>query len=182
MATEPYHKIITDLYNYQIHFELDVEGIDYNTEEINPLHFNKVWGQIKTKCENGIETNSSISENLIKYFKLETNKKLLVLDKAEGGLCCGNQANTEGKQFKFRYDPYTYCGKPVHRQFIDSKIVLTDFTNSKNNNNNEYWTYEELNDIMNAFKLYMKDVFECEFDYIEARIVLEDKYYIDDLD
>ena len=180
MATETQHKIITDLYNYQIHFELDVEGIDYNTEEINPLHFNKVWEQIKTKCENGLETNRTISENLIKHFKLETNKKLLVLDRVEGGLC-SSQSNTEGKQFRFRYDMHFDVGKPEQSQFNDDYIVLTDFTNSKNNNT-EYWTYEELNDIMNAFKLYMINLFDTEYNYIEARIVLEDKYGVDDFE
>lgn len=78
--------------------------------------------------------------------KLESNKKIPYLDRAEGGL--GENDNHINKQARF---PLILSGRPTFNgSFINytNRVFIIDVYNTRF----EKWTFEELNDLVSAFK------------------------------
>jgi hypothetical protein len=121
-----------DLLNTHLH-ELRI-FMDKNS----PSEFMKRWDKFKTKCENG--DNKQIVKKLKTYCKLEINRELPYLERAEGGL--GGNDNLTNKQIRFRKHKISF-GKPSD----DNDIILHEIISTKN----EKWTYDELDDLLSAF-------------------------------
>jgi hypothetical protein len=78
--------------------------------------------------------------------KLESNKKLPYLNRAEGGL--GGDDNHIDKQIRF---PLILSGEPAFNgSYINytNKVFIMDVYNTST----EKWTFEELDDLVSAFK------------------------------
>lgn len=153
--------ILTNLYIHQIRFTLN--------KNVTNKKIIKKWKELKLDCET--ENNEYIVNNINSYYKLESNKSLVYLDRCEGGICDG-QSNTKNKQIRFRYDMASVCGKPEQSLIKDNDIIFDEISNS--DDNTSYWTYEELNDIIDAFMLYIKnDVFDTYDNYISDNNIVE---------
>lgn len=94
-------------------------------KENAPFKYMERWNDLKIKCETG--ENKHIIQKIKSYCKLNSNKEISYLDTSEGG-----------KQIRFRDFS---CSKK------DNDIILHEIVNT----NNEKWTYEELEDLMDAF-------------------------------
>lgn len=90
-----------------------------------PFKYMKRWNDLKIKCENG--ENKHIIEKIKSYCKLNSNKEISYLDTAEGS-----------KKITFR----DFSSSQNDNDIILHEIINTD---------NEKWTYEELDDLMDAF-------------------------------
>lgn len=104
-----------------------------------PPEYMERWMDLKIKCENG--DNKHIVEQLQSYCKLNTNKDLPYLNRAEGGL--GGNDNLSNKQIRFRSN----WGKNDYKYKKDNDIILHEIISA----DNERWTYDELDDLLRAF-------------------------------
>ena len=93
----------------------------------------KQWKKLK-KHFNSIAHINNIVKEIRDFCQLESNKKLPILRRAEGGL--GGDDNKLHKQIRF-------TNWDVLDKYIVMDIYNTDF---------EKWTYKELDDLINAFK------------------------------
>lgn len=100
-----------------------------------PNNYMKRWKDFKYNCENG--NNKHIVEQIKEKCKLEQNKNLHYLNRAEGGM--GGDDNIKNKQMRFRINN--------HLSKMDNDIVIDEIYNTKY----EKWTYDELDDIISAF-------------------------------
>lgn len=120
--------IDTDKYIYHLRIRIDGDA---------PPDFMKRWKNLKEVCE--YNKNNKNNEDIIMLIKeickLEQNKNLPYLNRCEGGL--GGDDNTTNKQMRFR----------TYRQVMDNDIVFDNILGA----GTEYWTYEELDDIVSAF-------------------------------
>lgn len=93
------------------------------------------------------------SKNILANCKLESNKLLPILNRCEGGF--GGDDNLNNKQIRYRNilfnDYYDKLSK------YDSDIILNVYNTLK-----EIWTYDELNDIVQAFIITAEDYIGCE--------------------
>ena len=100
----------------------------------------KRWKKLKIDCENG--DNKYIVEKMKTCCKLEQNKNIPYLQRAEGGI--GGDNNFINKQIRF-FTFFSHIFIPVN--YNNKDIVLEQITNT----DIEKWTYEELDDLINAF-------------------------------
>ena len=120
--------------NMQIKFTIDNDA---------PEDFIKLWEELKNKCEGRIKTDckKQIIDSWLKYCKIETNKNLPLLNRCELGI--GGNDNIKNKQIRFR----NRC-KKLDNDIIIDQIYNTDY---------EKWNFEELHDLINAFKVFAED-------------------------
>jgi len=114
----------------------------FRIQDDAPENFMKKWGELKLKCESG--DNEYIVEQMKGYCQLQENKKLVWLNRLEGGI--GRDNNTIHKQIRFRHifdglvqEPTKYRGD---NEIRFNKIYSTD---------SEQWSYHELYDLMYGF-------------------------------
>jgi len=100
----------------------------------------KRWEEFKLKCESG--DNEHIVVQMKNYCKLEKNKTMPYLNRAEGGM--GGDNTAKHKQIRFRFS--RLWGRQAPR-YVDNNIVFDEIMNTKQ----EKWTYEELDDLIYAF-------------------------------
>jgi hypothetical protein len=117
--------IDTDEYIYKLRIRIDGDA---------PPDFMKRWKNLKEICEYN-KNNKDIILLIKENCKLEQNKNLPYLNRCEGGL--GGDSNTMNKQMRFR----------THRRVMDNDIVFDNILGA----GDEYWTYDELDDIVSAF-------------------------------
>ena len=120
---------ILDSHIHKLRFRLDRDA---------PTDFKKRWKKFKRDCENG--NNEQIVEHWKGYCKLEQNRILPYLDRIEGGI--GGNNNTIHKQIRFRFGTWRTLGI-----YDDADIVMDRIENTTT----ERWTYEELDDLVDAF-------------------------------
>ena len=120
---------ILDSHIHKLRFRLDGDA---------PTDFKKRWKKFKRDCENG--HNKQIVEHWKGYCKLEQNRILPYLDRIEGGI--GGNNNTIHKQIRFRFGTWRTLGI-----YDDADIVMDRIENTTT----ERWTYEELDDLVDAF-------------------------------
>ena len=121
-----------------------------------PLKMVNKWKRLKQNCESGIKNgNKKVVNEFLKLCELESNKSLPYLDRCEGGF----GGNNNQMRFRDTSPPFQYCTQ------MDNDIVIDQIYNTES----EYWTYAELQDIMQAFKHYFAspDWVDC---VIEIRI------------
>ena len=133
-----------------------------------PKKYIDKWNEFKKICESG--DNEDIVEEIKKYCKLETNKNLPYLKRAEGGM--GGDNNCKNKQIRFRHILETeYIINNNDTYIVFNEIYSTD---------NEEWIFEELDDLIYAFtktaNIYMQE--SCVSGCIE--MIPEQHYYSDD--
>lgn len=125
------------------------------------------WKDFKLKCEGGESgpstpgPNKYILDQIKENCKLNKNKELPYLERSEGGL--GGNDNIENKQIRFR--DYELSSKLP--KYVDNDIILDQITNGRK----EFWTYEELDDIIYGF-IKTANYFmgtECINGYIELK-------------
>ena len=121
---------ILNTHIYELRFYIDNDA---------PEEYINRWKELKLKCENG--DNKIIVEKIKSYCKLSINKELSYLERNEGGI--GGNDNLENKQIRFR----EYFGNNDGRYKKDNDIILQEITS----NDNEKWTYDELDDLVYAF-------------------------------
>ncbi|MDB4769471.1 hypothetical protein OAG24_00750 [bacterium] len=120
---------IKDKYIYELKFSVDPWTCNHDK-------YLQRWKDFKTECESG-ENSKNIVEQIKNYCQLEQNKNLSYLDRLDGGM-----GKNDGKQIRFRNTYLTTTGLPP-----DNDIILNNLFNTKT----EKWTYEELDDLVNAF-------------------------------
>ena len=126
-----------------------------------PLKMKNKWKRLKQDCEYGVKKdhNKKVVNEFLKMCELKSNKSLPYLERCEGGF--GGNDNQIHKQMRFRDtdSPFQYCTQ------MDNDIVIDQIYNTES----EYWTYAELQDIMQAFVNYFgcPDFVDC---VIEIRI------------
>ena len=119
--------------NMIIRFKLDNDA---------PEDFIKKWVELKIKCESRDDTSyKEIIEQWLKHCKIKSNKLLPFLDRHELGI--GGDDNIIKKQLRFR--------NLSNKQLFDDPYIIIDEIYSTDN---EKWNYEELHDLINAFKIY----------------------------
>lgn len=99
----------------------------------------KRWKKFKYDCE--CSNNKHIVEQVKSQCKLEQNKLLPYLNRFEGGM--GGDNNLIHKQIRFR-DYYIWSQIPW---CVDNDIVFDRIEDKEE----DKWTYEELEDIIDAF-------------------------------
>ena len=156
---------LLNTYNHRLVFNLDGDA---------PEGYIKKWGKFKIECESG--NNKHIVEKMKENSKLEINKNIDYLERAEGGL--GGNNNEIHKQIRFRL----ICGGqqingeniPYYKKdtsIIFNEIISTDI---------EKWTYNELDDLIYSFiktaNYYMGT--DCVSGYIELinKMMFSDSY------
>jgi hypothetical protein len=118
------------------------------------------WKAYKLKCESGESgpsvpgPNKYILEHMKEYCKLKQNKVLPYLNRSEGGLGGNDEAN---KQIRFR--DYRLC-RMYGSNYIDNDIIMNEITNGEK----EFWTYEELDDIIYGFIKTATEYMDCDWD------------------
>ena len=126
---------ISEKYSYKLRFRID--------DFIASKYIEK-WLMSKRDCESG--ENKNIIEKWISYCKLESNRSLPYLDRAEGGI--GGDDNNKNKQIRFR----SSLGAKN-----DNDIVIDEIHNGQE----EKWTYDELFDLIYGFVTLMDNTI-CE--------------------
>lgn len=121
---------ILDTHNYKLRFRID--------RNIPPC-FKERWNSFKYDCESG--NNEKIIEQIKSFCKIDTNKKMLYLQNKSGGL---GYHLPNSKQIIFR--SINHNKRKIYKS-KDHDIVFEQI----NSSNNEKWTYEELDDLVNAF-------------------------------
>lgn len=120
---------ILDTHIHKLRFRIDSDA---------PNAYMNRWKKLKHKCENG--DNKNIIEQMKTYCKLESNKTIPYLQRAEGGI--GGDRNVMNKQIRFRLY-CKYMNLPIYK---DNDIILEQVDNTET----EKWTYDELDDIIRA--------------------------------
>lgn len=120
---------ILDSYEHTLRFRLDTDA---------PQDYMKRWENLKQECENHKRNNNTFFQHWKQKCSLLSNINLPILDRVEGGL--GGNNNTVDKQLRFR----SGFGNSV--VIKDHDIVMNIY-----NSDTEKWTYEELDDLINAF-------------------------------
>jgi len=96
------------------------------------------WNVLKCDCEEGEGRNEYVIDKMKTYCRLVQNKSMPYLQRFEGGI--GGNNNTIHKQMRFRSSMSS-----LHN---DRTIVLADIVSTSS----ERWTYEELDDLIYAFR------------------------------
>ena len=139
---------ITDTHNVVLRFRLDSDA---------PQKYIDKWKKLKSICENDEKKISEIVVEWLQKCKKQSNKKLPVLKRSEGGI--GGNDNTKNKQIRFReiYD----------NTLKDNDIVLDQVYNTKK----EKWTLDELDDLVYGFEEYANEYMdeECVRGVIEIK-------------
>tara|TARA_B110000285_G_scaffold230235_1_gene296469 strand:- start:3148 stop:3615 length:468 start_codon:yes stop_codon:yes gene_type:complete len=130
---------IMNTHNHTLVFSINTDA---------PEEYMNRWIDLKYKCDTG--HNRDIVENIKGYCKLECNKQLPYLNRAEGGL--GGNDNNIDKQIRFRTDITQEYKK-------ENDIVLGDIDCCTNVNK---WTYQELDDLIYAFTKTANEYVEAE--------------------
>lgn len=147
---------ILDTHTYELRFKLDYHA---------PNEYIKKWNEIKKESET--TDNEYLVEEIKINCKLESNKNLPYLKRAEGGL--GGDSNQINKQIRFRIN-YKCKYKS------DNDILLRVFNSDLEN---EKWTYKELDDILRSFIIVLNKIMSCEC--VNGRIEIFNKnMYKDD--
>ena len=118
------------------------------------------WKKLKFKCEGG--DNKEIILLIKSNCRLEENKNLPYLNRFEGGLGGNN------KQIRFRDNElWYYLATDENIENLDNDIYFDKIFNTEN----EKWTYQELDDLINAFIKTANDYIEniCVNGCIEMR-------------
>ncbi len=116
--------------------------IRFKLDNDAPEDFIKKWIELKIKFESRVKTGRKETiESWLKYCKIESNKQLQFLDKCE--LCIGDNNNIINKQLRFRNSSF--------KKLLDNPYIIIDQIYSSDK---EKWNYEELHDLINAFKIY----------------------------
>ena len=117
--------------------------IKFTIDNNAPKDFIKLWKELKNKCETWTKNDcrKEIINSWLKYCKIETNKNLPFLDRCE--LSIGGNDNIKNKQIRFRQ-------RVEQKSFSDNDIIIDQIYNT----DYEKWTFQELHDIINAFKVY----------------------------
>ena len=109
-----------------------------------PPNFKNRWNTFKNKCEAGsVQEKKSIMEKLVSYCEVDSNKILPYLDRCEGGL--GGNSNMLHKQIRLR------MGKMGSGDFIYDIHVDDILFYQISSTDTEKWTYDELDDLIQAF-------------------------------
>lgn len=122
---------ISDHHEHKLKFRIDKDA---------PPEYMKRWEDFKSKCESG--DNKDVVEEMRRHFELPTNKVLPYLDRNEGGL--GGDDNHINKQIRFR-DYAMWSELP---RYVDNDIVMDEISNTET----DKWTYDELDDLIQAFE------------------------------
>lgn len=121
--------------------ELDGSIVCFRGDYDAPPEYENLWLKLKDHFYHHLPP-----EDLLKYCKLESNRNLPVLDRAEGGF--GGNSNQENKQIRV-FDYKRTC------DFSKDKICFILYDSQ---NKNEKWTFEEVNDIMNGIVKYFNEI------------------------
>jgi hypothetical protein len=103
---------ILDTHIYKLRFRINTDA---------PTDYMNRWKKLKYDCDNG--NNKYIIEKMKKYCKLESNKTLPYLQRAEGGF--GGNDNIMNKQIRFRI---CWCNSN-NSQISDNDIILDQVDN-----------------------------------------------------
>ena len=110
-----------------------------------PEKYIEKWNEFKEKCESG--DNKHIVEQIKEYSKLEINKNIPYLERAEGGL--GGDNNGIHKQIRFRHivmeQQINGTNIPYYKK--DNNIIFNEIIST----DTEKWNYNELDDLIYAF-------------------------------
>ena len=96
-----------------------IHRLIFRIDSNNPIYIAR-WSKCKKDCENG--DNEKIIEKMKIYCKMESNKTIAYLQRAEGGI--GGDSNITNKQARFRR-----CWNGLQS---DNDIVLDQVTNADN--------------------------------------------------
>ena len=123
-----------DNHRIRLRFKLDNDA---------PNEYRKLWNQLKYNCERSqSDEKEEIIQRWLSYCELESNKKLISLDRCEGGISTG-QSNIGNKQIRFR----KFSKIALYQ---DNDIVFDQVYNS--DNGSEKWSFDELDDLVTAFR------------------------------
>ena len=119
---------ILDTHIHKLRFRIDTDA---------PRVYMNRWKKLKYDCDNG--NNEYIVETMKTYCKLESNKTIPYLHRAEGGF--GGDDNRMNKQIRFSLRCWNKCPRSITNDIILDQVYNTE---------TEKWTYDELDDIIRA--------------------------------
>jgi len=152
-------------HTYSLRFFIDSDA---------PPEYLKRWTDLKKKCESG--DNEDIVKLVKSYCSLKRNRCLPYLKKEEGGFGGDKPHN---KQIRFRHIYEGLCGYQK-----DNDILLDDISDinevkyylevpAMERTTIQYWTWEELDDILEAFVKAANYLVEA--DCVNGRIEMVNK-------